>query len=244
VASRKEQKAAARAERERREAETAAAERRRRLWIRVAALAIALPVIAVIAIALGGPLAGGGGSKSGLASYYPKESVPSAKRSLALAPAASAAGCKLLSHPGEGHNHTTSTVHYRTNPPSSGDHNPIPASDGAYTQAPGIGHLVHALEHGRVIIWFKPNTPPRLRGELKALVDQSPSLLVLTPDQTGMPSQVAASAWSGNLQHGGTVPEFGHVLGCSTVNPKVIDALRAFIAANRGHGPEYIPQAE
>src|SRR5207302_7288031 len=134
------------------------------------------------------------------------------------AAAAKAAGCTLLTHPGEGHDHTTSPVDYKTNPPSSGNHDPMPASDGVYTSAPAIGNLVHALEHGRVIIWFKPSAPPRVRGELKALFDQSSALLILTPDETGMPYEVAASGWSGNRAVTPPPPEFGQVLGCPRMN--------------------------
>src|SRR5207302_10684415 len=128
------------------------------------------------------------------------------------AAAAKAAGCTLLTHPGEGHDHTTSPVDYKTNPPSSGNHDPMPASDGVYTSAPGIGHLVHALEHGRVIIWFKPSVPPRVRGELKAVFDDDPRILILTPSDTGMAYEVAASAWAGNRFVTPPAPEFGHVL--------------------------------
>lgn len=43
---------------------------------------------------------------------------------------------------------------YATNPPTAGDHNPDPIATGQfYDEAPPLGEVVHALEHGAVIGW-------------------------------------------------------------------------------------------
>ena len=43
---------------------------------------------------------------------------------------------------------------YATNPPTGGDHNPSPIETGQfYSDAPRLGEVVHALEHGAVIGW-------------------------------------------------------------------------------------------
>jgi hypothetical protein len=43
---------------------------------------------------------------------------------------------------------------YDTNPPSGGDHNPVPLEAGHfYTEPPPLGQAVHLLEHGAVIGW-------------------------------------------------------------------------------------------
>jgi hypothetical protein len=217
------------------------AEERHKRRVNIGAWLIAGPVIAVVAVTLLGKLYGGGGSTANLSSYYPKEAIPPPGPRFPLPAAAQSAGCSLITHPAEGHAHTSGRVHYATNPPSSGDHNAIPADDGAYSKAPSIGHLVHPLEHGRIVIWFKPTAPAAVRGKLKALFDEDPNRLLLTPNETQMPYEIAASAWTGDKDHGGTIPEFGHVLGCPTMRAETIDALRAFIAAYRGKGPERIP---
>jgi hypothetical protein len=229
--------------RQRREEAEAArrAEERHKRRVTIGAWLIAGPVMVAVAITLLGKFYGGGGSRDNLSSYYPKEAIPAPAAKQPLAAAAKSAGCTLITHPSEGHAHTTDTVQYMTNPPSSGDHNAIAADDGAYSKAPSIGHLVHPLEHGRIVIWFKPAAPPLVRGRLKALFDESPDRLLLTPNETGMPYEVAASAWTGNKDHGGTIPEFGHVLGCRTTSAKTLDALRAFISEYRGKGPEQVP---
>ena len=52
-----------------------------------------------------------------------------------------------------------------TNPPTSGKHFEVPAEDGAYDEAPDVKELVHSLEHGRMIIWFKKNLPEDAAGQ-------------------------------------------------------------------------------
>lgn len=228
--------------RQRLEQEEAAqrAEERHKRRVNIAAWLIAGPVIAFLAITLFGKLYSGSGSTDKLSAYYPKEAIPAGSE-MPVTVAAKAAKCALVTHAGEGRAHTTDTVRYKTNPPSSGNHNAIPANDGAYSKAPSIGHLVHPLEHGRVVIWFKPTAPPLVRGQLKALLDESPDRLILTPNQTGMPYEVAASAWTVDSDHGGAFRELGHVLGCQATGAATLNAVRAFVRAYRGKGPEQGP---
>src|SRR3954447_6409977 len=229
MASRKEQKERLRRERlERERAAAAAAARRRRIGYIVAGALVAAALVAVVAIAF----ASGGSSDSsnGSSGKWPSGSIPARKIS-DLNAAAAAAGCKLISAKIEGRDHTLKSVTYHTQPPSSGPHNPVPAHDGAYLHSPGNEHLVHALEHGRVIYWFKASTPASARGALKKLYDEDNKLVVLTPDTAPMPYAVAASSW-------------GKIVGCPRYNDKVPDALRAFRDAYRLKGPEYFPNAE
>ena len=229
MASRKEQKERLRQERMQREQEAAAAAaRRKRMGYGVAGVLVAAVVIAVAAIAL----AGGGSSSTGTSdSGWPSGSIPKRKETDLVA-AAKAAGC-VLQHPAmEGRTHVTGHVNYKTAPPTSGPHNPVWAHDGAYrSNPPGVEHLVHPLEHGRVIYWFKPNAPLRVIGDLKKLYDEDHALVILTPYVRPMPYQVAATAWT-------------ELLGCPAYNDRVPDAFRAFRDQFRLKGPEYVPNAE
>jgi hypothetical protein len=231
MASRKEQKERLRQERMQREQEAAAAAaRRRRMGYSVAGVLVAAVVVAVAAIALAG--GGGTGSSSGKSDTgWPAGSIPKRKETDLVA-AAKAAGC-VLQHPAmEGRTHVTGHVNYKTAPPTSGPHNPVWAHDGAYrSNPPGVEHLVHPLEHGRVIYWFKPDAPLRVIGDLKKLYDEDNKLVILTPYVRPMPYQVAATAWT-------------QLLGCPTYNDRVPDAMRAFRDQYRLKGPEYIPNAE
>src|SRR3954447_1846914 len=229
MASRKEQKEKLRQERlEREQAAAAAAARRKRLGYTVAGVLVAAVIVAIVVVVASG--GGGGGGNSASASSWPSGSVP-VRKTNDLDVAVGQAGCKLLNPKSEGRGHTEKAQNYKSQPPSSGAHNPTPASDKAYLKSPGNEHLVHALEHGRVIYWFKSTTPAKVKGNLYALYKEDKTLVVITPDNKPMPYQVAASAW-------------GHVLGCPTYNDKVPDAFRAFRDAYRLQGPEYFPHAE
>jgi hypothetical protein len=191
----------------------------------LAAAAVAAIVVAVTA--------GGGGSKS-------KTSSTAAPSPAALQTKAKAGGCTVQSFPSEGRNHTTGKVAYKTNPPTSGNHYPTPASDGIYDagSTPAIGKLVHALEHGRIQYQYKPGTPPTVVAQLQSLMKDPVSgepggfLQLLYENKTGMPYQVAATAWT-------------HMIGCpSFKGAPTLDALRAFRAAYLLKGPEQIPVPE
>jgi hypothetical protein len=227
MASRKEQKEKLRQERLAREqAAAAAAARKRRLGYTIAGVLVAAVVVAIVVI-----VAAGGGSSSSASASWPDGSVPKEKIS-DLSAAAKAAGCVLKNPPSEGREHTLKHQNYKTAPPTSGPHYPVPQSDGAYLTTPKpYEGLVHALEHGRVIYWFKPNAPARVKGDLHALYNEDKALVLLTPNSRPMPYQVAATAWT-------------HLLGCPAYNDKVPDAFRAFRNAYRLKGPEYYPNAE
>jgi hypothetical protein len=228
MASRKEQKEKLRQERLAREqAEREAAARRKRLGYAMAGVLVAAAVAAVVVIVLA---AGGGSSSGASASDWPSGSVP-ARKTADLEVAVREAGCKLEKPKSEGRGHTLKHQNYKSQPPTSGAHNPTPAHDAAFTKNPGDEHLVHALEHGRVIYWFKTNAPAKVRGDLYALYKEDKALTILTPADRGMPYQVAATAWTERL-------------GCPTYNDKVPDAFRAFRDAFRLKGPEYFPNAE
>jgi hypothetical protein len=227
VASRKEQKEALRRERQKREAEAAAAARRRRtLGYGIAAALVAAVIIALGAVALSsGGGNGGGDGDGGEGLSYPEGAQLPARKLEDLEPAAKAAGCKLESYPNYGRSHTEAVVTYKTNPPTSGDHDPVPAPDRLFGVAPRKEALVHTLEHGRVVYQFDPKAPEEVRAQLRALYDEDPLWLAVTPNNTGMPFEVAAVAWR-------------HSLGCRRWNGQVVDALRAFRDRYRDRAPE------
>lgn len=179
-------------------------------------------VVGLVAVVVAG--AGGSGGGSG---DFPDGSVPP-QEVLELRAAADAAGCKLQDPESDGANHVEGDVTYRSKPPHSGNHSPQPADDGAYTESPGTEHIVHSLEHGRVAVWFRPDVPPAVKGKLKALYDEDSYHMVLAPDETGMATPVAASAWT-------------HVISCPDVNERTWDAIRTFKDEYRDQGPEFVP---
>jgi hypothetical protein len=141
---------------------------------------------------------------------------------------AAAAHCSLASFPSEGRGHTTGRVHYRTNPPTSGPHNPLAAPDRVYSVAPPPESYVHTLEHGRIELQYRPDAPPAVRDALRRVYDEFTHHMLLFPNNTGMDFEVAATAWK-------------HRIGCARFDAKVPDALRRFRDAYRDRAPEQVP---
>jgi hypothetical protein len=239
MASRREQKEQLRKEREQREAAAKAGQRRKQLIGYGVGGAIVL-VAVIVAVAL---LAGGGGGSNSSASgdVLPDGgSVPEVKDDVDVATAAKAAGCELKSFPAKSREHIADlaqTIKYASKPPTSGSHYQAPAEDGAYDDPPDVKELVHTLEHGRIIVWFKKGLPADQRAALKAFYDEDTYQMVLVPDTTGMTYAVAATAWNRDPQPNGT----GQLLGCAKFNDDVFTAIESFKDENRSRGPEPVP---
>jgi hypothetical protein len=220
MAHRREQRQRLRRERlERERAAQEAARRKQRLGY-LAGWALATAALAVVVLLVA---SGGGGSGS-----FPDGGAVPERRVFDLQPAARAAGCTVRDFRSEGQQHVEGQVRYRSNPPQSGNHNQVPADDGAYADPIDDEKLVHALEHGRVVYWFNPGAPAEIKADLKALFDEDDYHVLLAPSEAQMPFQVAASAWT-------------HVLGCKRFDDRTFDALRAFSDEFRDAGPEDVP---
>jgi hypothetical protein len=234
VSSRQQEKEARRQERLAREAEEKRrAERNRRLQI-VGGVILGVAVIAAIVIAVVASSGGSDDSKaksSGKANPEVKAVPLPPRKTTDLFAAAKAAGCLVRTFPNEGRQHITGKGTYRTNPPTSGNHNPVPAEDGDYSgqQSPAPENYVHTLEHGRIEFQYAPGTPAKVIGQLRTLFAEQGSYHdLLFQNNTNMPYQVAATAWT-------------HLIGCKQVNDKIWDALRAFRLRYTDQAPEQIP---
>ena len=242
MSSRKDQKESLRQERLAREQEAKAGERRRQMigYGVGGALALAALVVVVVLVLAGG--GDGDGDDSGGGDLYPDDvSIPNpGPLSVDVERAAKAAGCELESNKATAREHLaeeSATQTYEQNPPTSGAHWAVPAEDGVYDEQPRKEDLVHTLEHGRVIVWFKQDLPAEDRGKLKTLFDEDDFHLVLTPNDTDMPFAVAATAWNAEPnQPLGT----GQLMGCKNFSDKTLDALRAFKDEHRDRGPETV----
>jgi hypothetical protein len=238
MASRKEQKEALRREREAREAAAKQTQQRKRLVGYVVAGGIALAAVIVIAVFVFGSSGSETEGSAGGDVFPDGGSVPTQKVT-DLKTAVADANCKLESDPNDDSSHTQSLsehVKYRTNPPTSGRHYIEPPEDGAYADPIQDEQYVHAMEHGRIIIWFKPSLPEQDRAQLKALFDEDSYQMLITP-RKDMPYAVAATAWNARPGAEGT----GRLLLCDKYTPQVIDAIRTFRDEHRSNGPEPVP---
>jgi hypothetical protein len=248
MASRKEEKERLRAQRLAAERAAASSGQRRLLAGYFVAGLLTLAVVAGLVIVI---TKGGGGSAaadacsnahiqntgsfSGLEPDCREGTTPPPIQYADLAISAQKAGCQLRLHlPDEGNTHVpdSTPVHYKTVPPTSGNHNPVPISDGAFTtpvtsdtsKHPNIRNEVHAMEHGRIEIHYKPSLPENEQLALKGVFDDDPPGMLLYPDPD-MPYDVAVTAWTNEAV-------------CPTYNPIVLDVIRNFRDTYRGNGPE------
>ena len=224
MSSRQEEKERRRKEREERELAAAAKAKRGRLLQLIGGVVVACAIVAGVAFAV----SSGGGSGGG-------DDIDDA----ALTSAATAAGCVYRAFPEEGRDHVTKTLtaaDYKTNPPTSGAHNPNPAQDGVYAPGnePAIENWVHTLEHGRVLFQYRPGTSAATVGQLQKLFDEDVKgsgngyHSVLMQNNSKMQFQVAAVAWR-------------HYMGCREFTPSSIEALRTFRELLIDTAPEKIP---
>ena len=148
---------------------------------------------------------------------------------------ATAAGCTFKYFAGGAHPHDEQG-HLKTNPPTSGNHNPTPAEDGIYAKgnSPAKENFVHSLEHGRIEFQYKP---VRARGRHRQAAQ---------PRRGVAQGQLRLPRADVREQH----EHAGQVRGdrvdaarspAPTLDTQSIDAMRAFRKAFTDKGPELIP---
>lgn len=230
MASRKEEKERLKAERLERERQAQAGERRKKLvGYGVGGVLACAALVAIVLVFVTGAGNGGDSAAGSADADYPEGSVPE-QQIADLDEAAEAANCEVLELDSEGNAHVEppTEVEYQASPPNSGDHYPSDwTEDGVYGEQPELERLVHAHEHGRIIIQFDQAVPDEVKGGLKALYDEDPYHMILTPNATDMPYEVAATTWT-------------RTLGCEQMNEQVYDAIRAFRDDFRDEGPEFV----
>ncbi len=249
MASRKEEKERLRAQRLAAERAAASTGQRRLIAGYIMAGLLALAVVAglVVVIASGGGgtaeastcdnahIKNSGGTFRGLEPDCREGTPPPTIKVADLNISAQQAGCQLrLNLPDEGNTHVPNStpVDYKTVPPTSGNHNPVPIDDGAYrtpvtsdtSQPTNIRNEVHAMEHGRIEIHYKPSLPEAQQLALKGVFDADPNGMLLYPDPD-MPYDVAVTAWTNEVV-------------CPNYNEGVLDVIRNFRDTYRGNGPE------
>lgn len=116
---------------------------------------------------------------------------------------------------------------YNSNPPTSGDHITSEAPWGISSKPlPDIA-LVHNLEHGGIVLHYRPDLDEAKRQQLEAVARellQRNRKVVLAPRPENEDS-ITATAW-------------GRILRLQTVDA---DAIRGFFSAHINQGPERVP---
>jgi len=184
MASKKERKEEARAQR----LKKAEAERRRKRRNRLIYWGSGVLVVLLIAVFI---VTQGAADKAAS-----KKVADSISKLLAAAPAdAKTAGCSKVSEvdpyspPGRDHDHigsgtsptAPSLATYASLPATSGPHDQAPQDAGAYTTPPDVFKAIHSLEHGAVVFWYDPSTPPAALAADTAAVNKYLDHVVMAP---------------------------------------------------------------
>ena len=96
---------------------------------------------------------------------------------------------------------------YEVDPPAGGPHLASPAAPGFYTGAkvPADGNLVHAMEHGFVVLWVNPDLSEDKMDQVEELSDQFGRELIVV-ERPGLTGEAAVTAWHKRLLCGELVP--------------------------------------
>ena len=136
---------------------------------------------------------------------------------------------RAMPHEGGTHVQEGTQVLYQSNPPTSGNHWPVPLRDGIYDEEKPDGAVIHSLEHGRVWITYKPDIG---QDAIAALQDAVKGQFgTITGPRETNETDIALAAWTRldtfNLREDGTLD---------------VKRVREFIQRYRNKGPEYVPQ--
>jgi hypothetical protein len=131
-------------------------------------------------------------------------------------------GVQTLANQGQEHlqpgqNYTA----YNSAPPTSGPHDPSPAPCGISRQPIPNTVQVHDLEHGVVMVQYRPGLDPAQVTALQALGRSYASHLIVAP-YPNLPTPVTATAWTKLMR----------------LDHADVGKLRRFIERFRQHGPE------
>jgi hypothetical protein len=127
----------------------------------------------------------------------------------------------------QGANHVPdgTKVEYNSNPPSSGSHFAKPQPGGYYDKPVQVGNLVHSLEHGAVIVWYKPDISKADIEKIKSAFDSaSASKKIMVPGEN-LDVPVALTSWT-------------RILKLNTIDEAKIKQM---LETNNDRGPEKAP---
>ncbi|TVY07823.1 DUF3105 domain-containing protein [Paenibacillus cremeus] len=127
-----------------------------------------------------------------------------------------------------GRDHTDDPVKYELKIPTSGAHSPHDLKFGFYKDKPAYEKLVHNLEHGDVIVYYKKDASAELKDKLEVLSHYrraGSGILAVPSEDIPAGDEVVVTAWT------------------KTMELKAYDEAKAgtFIYQFLNHGPEVIP---
>ena len=151
-----------------------------------------------------------------------------------------AAGCTFKDYRGVSRLHTNDPAarpkSWNSFPPTSGLHYVTPAVYGFYTEPVELARILHGLEHGGIYMLYGPKTPPDTVEKLRAIYDEDPRGLIVSP-LPGLGNKIALGAWT-SQNPGSNQVGTGHLAKCTQVDE---GGFGKFIEEYRGRGPQGVP---
>jgi thiol-disulfide isomerase/thioredoxin len=120
----------------------------------------------------------------------------------------------------------TKVTNYNSNPPTSGDHWPVPLDWGFYDEVVADEQAVHNLEHGGIWISYK-DVDDETKRELKALAEKYNQAVIVSPRPEN-DTRIAVASW-------------GRLMKLDEFNRAEIES---FIKANLNTSPEKLASLE
>ncbi len=108
-------------------------------------------------------------------------------------------GVEKLSSEGRDHLASGATFDYGDPAPTSGPHDPRSPSCGAASQPMPLTLAVHGLEHGAVVLWYRPDAADDVRDELVDLMDGYDSHVIVSPNPD-IEDPIVATAWNRRMR--------------------------------------------
>lgn len=126
----------------------------------------------------------------------------------------------------QGRNHVAvgTPVDYGTPAPTSGPHYGERVADcGVHDETPPLPDVVHAMEHGAVVLWYRPDAADEARPRLLEVMSGYDSHVLVAPNPD-IAEPVVATAWDRRLR----------------VDDPDDPRLEEFVKDDRKHGPENV----
>lgn len=114
---------------------------------------------------------------------------------------------------------------YNTNPPTSGPHYANSQPAGIYDKPVPDGNLIHSMEHGAVILWYKSDIPASDSAKLKSVFTNVPVSKKIMVPRDSLDVPIALTSW-------------GRLLKLQTIDE---DQIKTFMETNEDRGPEKAP---
>jgi hypothetical protein len=116
-------------------------------------------------------------------------------------------------------------VEYNTNPPTSGPHYVRSKGAGIYEESIPDGNLIHSMEHGAVILWYKPDLPKEQVDQLKEIFRSVKIGKKIMVPRDNLDTPIALTSW-------------GRLLKLENIDEQ---AISEFMEINADRGPEKAP---